>query len=134
MPRATCKQPVAGNFSGFPDCVIKATALGAMLMAGCVAPSPESAGLGFQRDIRPLLARYCHQCHGLEARESELDLRTLKSALAGGDSGPVIIPGKPDESLLVDMLVDDRMPPKGSKPDATQIALIRRWVMAGAPP
>ena len=105
-----------------------------MLATGCVAPLSDSAEPGFKKDIKPLLARHCLKCHGIEAREAELDLRTLKRALAGGGSGPVVVAGQPDESLLLEMIMDEKMPPKAPGLDEAQIALIRRWILAGARP
>src|SRR5579864_6905994 len=58
----------------------------------------------FQRDVQPILAEHCAQCHGLDAanRKSGLRLDVRESVLKGGDSGAAaIVPGKPDESELI---------------------------------
>ena len=95
-------------------------------------PFPEKPG--FAEHVAPIFERYCFECHGIEATESNLDLRTLESALVGGDSGPVIVPGKPGESFLLDQLIDEMMPPEGAMPKARDIALVRQWIAAGALP
>lgn len=94
----------------------------------------------FNRDIRPILSDACFACHGPaeSARESELRLDTRAGAFADLGDGPAIIPGQPDESLLLYRLVtddeDERMPPAESNKSLTeeQIALIRRWIEQGA--
>src|SRR5581483_10736746 len=52
----------------------------------------------FQKDIRPLLQAKCARCHNEKARKAELDLSKPSGILKGGESGPVIVPGKPDKS------------------------------------
>jgi hypothetical protein len=96
---------------------------------GAVKPS-----FNFEDDIVPILEVRCFRCHGAETRKSGLDLRRKFTMLKGGDGGPVIVPGKPDESPLIEMITKKEMPPKEEDPlDARQIELLRRWVAAGAP-
>ena len=87
----------------------------------------------FERDILPLLAQHCHDCHGQETRESDLDLRTLGDMLRGGANGPAIVREHPDTSLLLEMLKRGDMPPEGEKLSDIEVALISRWIAAGAP-
>ncbi len=54
-----------------------------------------------QHDVIPILLRRCTVCHGARQQEANLDLRTKASMLRGGKSGPAIVPGKPEESLLI---------------------------------
>ncbi len=90
--------------------------------------------LNFEDDIVPILEVRCFKCHGAETRKAGLDLRRRFSILRGGDSGAAIVPGKTDESLLIEMIVKKEMPPKEEDPlDARQIELLRRWIAAGAP-
>ena len=120
------------------------TALGAfvfVIVSGCSDTQPkgrENADgnnpLGFTRDIKEVFSRYCFECHGAEHKEAELDLRTVKSILTGGESGAAIVPGKPDESILFDMVHDGHMPPEGELPGAIDIERIRRWIALGARP
>ncbi|MBI1309836.1 DUF1549 domain-containing protein [bacterium] len=92
----------------------------------------------FEKRIRPVLVQHCFECHATKPKKSKGGLRldSKRAALAGGDSGPVIMPGKPDESLLIDAVayggefVD--MPPSGKLPDRV-IADFRTWIALGAP-
>lgn len=84
----------------------------------------------FRQRIEPILVTRCLECHGSE-RKGGLDLRNSKSALAGGESGAVIQPGKPDESLLIQYVADGEMPPKETLTNE-QIAALENWIRAGA--
>src|SRR5882672_12350535 len=66
----------------------------------CAAASPT-----FEKDIRPILKAHCFDCHGEgEKLRGGLDLRLRRLMVKGGDDGPVIVPGKPDKSLLFKMV------------------------------
>jgi len=102
-----------------------------------VASGPGEAGLRFfETKIRPLLIDRCVGCHGEDDAESDLRLDHLSDMLAGGVSGPAVVPGKLDESLLIaaisfqDELL--QMPPDGKLPDA-EIELLKEWIARGAP-
>ena len=91
----------------------------------------------FERRIRPLLHQHCYECHSADAKTVHGGLRLdVADALArGGDSGPVVVAGKPDESLLIIAVRyhdDVQMPPQGRMSDA-QIAALETWVRRGAP-
>src|SRR5947208_16821932 len=60
----------------------------------------ESSTVDFARDIRPIFAERCYSCHGPEKQKSGLRLDARDKAMAGGDTGKAIIPGKSSESLL----------------------------------
>ncbi len=89
----------------------------------------------FENEIRPLLARNCLECHGeIEKPGGGVRLDSRAAILRGGESGSVVTPGKPDESLLIDAIRyrSVEMPPKGKLPDE-QIAKLARWVEMGLP-
>ncbi len=87
----------------------------------------------FEADVQPLLRAKCWACHGEKEHKGQLDLRTAASALHGGESGPAIVPGKPDESLLYEKIHGGEMPPeKKDRLSAAEIETIRRWIAAGA--
>ncbi|HEV3444142.1 MAG TPA: PSD1 and planctomycete cytochrome C domain-containing protein [Gemmataceae bacterium] len=98
-------------------------------------PNPQGAEF-FERNIRPILVETCHKCHGGEKHKGNLDLTSRAGMLKGGDSGPAIVPGRPEQSLLIKALgyTDDvlRMPPK-SKLANNRIADFTTWVKMGAP-
>jgi hypothetical protein len=88
----------------------------------------------FERQVAPILQARCVRCHGGEALEAGLDLRRRASILKGGDSGPAVIAGNVDQSLLLERIVSGEMPPKEEGPlDSRQRELIRQWIVAGAP-
>ena len=88
----------------------------------------------FEKDVVTLLATKCHNCHGGDVQEARLDLRTLSEILRGGENGPAIIRGEPLGSLLIDLVDKGQMPPgKDDKLSVKELALLRRWVKAGAP-
>lgn len=88
----------------------------------------------FEKKIRPILAKHCFECHGPDTQEGGLRLDRRDTALAGGDSGPAIVPGEPDQGFLIDAINYGevyQMPPTGKLPEA-DIALIKTWVRQGA--
>jgi len=92
----------------------------------------------FEAKIRPVLATKCYGCHSskMKAPMGGLALDTKAGLLAGGATGPVVIPGKPSESRLIQALsyTDQnlQMPPTGKLPDAVR-ADFEQWIAAGAP-
>ena len=110
----------------------------ALMLAGIVAPglSGGAAEVRFDRDIRPILAEHCLECHGLDAGSRQGDLRLDTDE---GAKPQAVLPGRPDESELVRRILstdpDLRMPPpaKGPGLTATEIDTLRRWIAAGAP-
>ncbi|HVW38155.1 MAG TPA: c-type cytochrome domain-containing protein, partial [Pirellulales bacterium] len=83
--------------------------------APALAAKPEEMEF-FEKQVRPLLVARCYKCHG-PADEAKGGLRLVSrdAVLAGGDSGPAVVEGKPDESLLFEAVKHDglKMPPDG---------------------
>ena len=80
----------------------------------CLAESSASAEgpVHYETQIRPLLKAHCFHCHGEEKELSGgLDLRLQRFMVQGGESGPAIVPGHSDESLLIDYVRSGAMPP-----------------------
>jgi cytochrome c553 len=89
----------------------------------------------FEREIRPLLLQRCADCHGSDTQEAGLRLDSGPALLKGGDSGPVVVPGQPDRSRLLEVISYDRdiqMPPDEKLPIG-QIEALRKWIHLGAP-
>jgi mono/diheme cytochrome c family protein len=88
----------------------------------------------FEEKVRPLLWERCVSCHGPDKQKGGLRLDSRQSALDGGESGPAVVPGKPDESLLVEAIKHEglEMPPTG-KLEAAEVEQLTRWVAMGAP-
>ncbi|MFZ9881941.1 MAG: c-type cytochrome domain-containing protein, partial [Phycisphaerales bacterium] len=92
----------------------------------------------FESKVRPLLIANCYGCHSTSGGKSKggLKLDTREATLKGGNSGPAVVPGDPDSSLLVRAVryhdEDSAMPPAGKLPDA-DIETLEQWVAMGAP-
>jgi mono/diheme cytochrome c family protein len=104
------------------------------LGAARAADPPDSRDF-FEKRIRPVFARNCNACHGT-TRMGGLDMTSRESLLQGGASGPSIVPGKSDQSLLVQAVSHQhekiRMPAGQPRLADEQIADISEWVKAGA--
>jgi hypothetical protein len=89
----------------------------------------------FEKSVRPILATRCQSCHGPNKQKGGLRLDARAAILAGGTTGPAVVPGNPKESLLVDAInygETYQMPPKSKLP-AAEIATLTDWVQKGAP-
>ena len=87
----------------------------------------------FEAVVRPLVQTKCLKCHSGTKPKGDLDLSTAAGILKGGESGQVINPGKPDESLLFEKIHNGSMPPdKKSRLTETEVEEVRRWILAGA--
>ena len=84
-----------------------------LLAVGLLAYSlaPARAADEFKTAIAPILMNRCLECHNSSEKSGGLDLSTRQGLMAGGDTGPVLVPGKPDQSPLLDRVVDGEMPP-----------------------
>lgn len=104
-----------------------------MLLAGCALTPSHRRAKHFEEEIAPLFRQHCVKCHGIEEREAGLDLRSLRGVLRGGQSGPAIIWGEPENSLLLKMVEKEEMPPKGPSLSANEIDRLRRWIQREVP-
>jgi mono/diheme cytochrome c family protein len=101
-------------------------------------PPAASRKVGFEADVRPILAASCYRCHGPKAAKGGLVLDRKAEALRGGDEGQVIVPGKSGASRLVRYvsgLDDDHvMPPEngGKRLSPDQVGVLRAWIDQGA--
>ena len=87
----------------------------------------------FERDVRPIFKEYCLDCHGASDKPSgKLDLRLKRFAEKGGKSGPAIVAKDAAASLLLERLKAGEMPPGEKKVPPEKIAVIEKWIAAGA--
>lgn len=107
-------------------------------LSQATAAEPNAKGIEFfEKNIRPVLANNCYQCHSAEARNLKggLFLDSKQGMLNGGDSGPVIVPGNPDKSRLLAAIRHEgklKMPPRDKLSD--QVASnFSEWIAMGAP-
>ena len=106
----------------------------AVLLSGVWAATAESQDVSFKDHVAPILRAKCVRCHGADARKGGLALDTAAHLAEGGDEGPAIEVGKPEESPLLEKISGPKPTmPKGGKPltDA-EVAVIRRWIASGA--
>ncbi len=92
-----------------------------------------------QHDVLPIMLLRCTACHGPRVQDGGLDLRTRKAMLRGGVSGPAIVPGHPEGSLLLERIDSGACPPRElllkffvRRPPAAEIKVIREWIASGA--
>ena len=110
------------------------------LAGSALRAADDTAGVEFfEKKIRPLLADQCYKCHSADAEKLKggLLLDTRMATLKGGDTGPALVPGDVEKSLLIKAVrytdADLQMPPKNKKLSAQQIADLETWVKMGAP-
>ena len=102
-------------------------------VAGGQPATTTSSGPSFQTDIEPLLKAKCWRCHGANVRKAELALHTIEGIQKGSESGAIVVAGKSGESRLFEVLHAGEMPPDKKDPfTPEQIALVRKWIDAGA--
>lgn len=101
-------------------------------MVAAAADSPDR----FSRDVAPILVKRCLECHSEREASGKLVLTTRASMLTGGESGPAIVPQKPEQSGLLARVTAGEMPPpkkgQSQKLSDVEIATLRNWIAAGA--
>ncbi len=105
-----------------------------MLTLILLAATANAAEPAF-RNVAAIFQQHCAVCHSAPVNAGGLSLENYESAMKGGKSGAVIVPGKAQESRLVKMLdgrLKPEMPQGGPPLDAKTIAIIRAWIDAGA--
>jgi hypothetical protein len=107
------------------------------LCARAQSPTARHSPIDFSREIRPILSKNCFPCHGADEgnRKAKLRLDVRELALQARRKGrAAIVPGKPEKSLVINMISEELMPPEetGNKLTGAQIEIIRRWIQEGA--
>lgn len=106
----------------------------ALLLAAGSSALPAQAEDLFRERVALVFERRCVRCHEGAKPKGGLSLSTRKSLLAGGESGPAVVPERPAESLLLDYITGDppAMPKSGSPLTEAEVQSIRDWIAAGA--
>jgi hypothetical protein len=108
----------------------------AIVAAAALAHAETPGEQYFNEKVKPLLDSRCVSCHSAEKVKGGLRLDSREAALKGGDGGPAVVPGKPNDSLLLQAVMhskkDLEMPPK-EKLTTNDIAVFRKWIEDGAP-
>jgi len=104
-----------------------------LLLAASVCADDRKAVPTFEGQVRPILKAHCFDCHGEHDKpKGDLDVRLVRFLVKGGEGGPAVVAGKPDESPLVERITKHEMPPGKTKLSPEEIDVIRKWVAAGA--
>lgn len=97
--------------------------------------SSAQAPVSFTDDVHPILVERCFKCHTGDEKKGGLSMVSRESLLEGGEFGVVVVPGKADESVLIELVTSDdpeeRMPNKGDPLSPEQIDILRRWINEG---
>ncbi len=96
------------------------------------APSEPIGEVSFENDVLPIFQNSCTRCHGSSKAEEGLRLNTNANVMLGSEDGPVVIPGDPDGSLLLQVIIDGSMPKRGEALTPDEIEIIKAWILAGA--
>ncbi|MCE9545790.1 MAG: PSD1 and planctomycete cytochrome C domain-containing protein [Planctomycetia bacterium] len=113
---------------------------GLFLASNACAESPRippaaTRQVDFHREVLPLLARHCARCHSSGKHEGELAIDSRQKLLAGGGSGPAVVVGHSDKSLLIELVSggdpDRIMPSEGRRLTAEEIGILRAWIDQG---
>jgi len=120
-------------------CILFLSLVALMSITARAAEPASKEGLDlFEKEIRPVLAKYCYECHSAQANKikGKLLLDTHQGTVKGGENGAVLVPGDPEASRLITAIrwtdPDLQMPPKQKLSDQ-QVAKFEQWVKMGAP-
>ena len=117
-----------------------------MLTVGALLAGPRPVYAGddepaklqfYTTTVKPILQNNCYRCHGGMNRRAGLQMETRAQLLTGGHHGPALVPGSPEQSLLIHLIRHeeaqgiDPMPPRGRLTDA-EVAAVTRWIHDGA--
>ncbi|QGJ69050.1 Planctomycete cytochrome C [Planctomycetales bacterium 10988] len=110
------------------------------MLSAATPESPEKSSPQehlYAEQIQPILQQKCYSCHGSEKNEGGLRLDVRSKALEGGDSGPSLVAGSPEESYLLDLIHPEEedyfMPPEGDRITKAEYDLIATWIEEGLP-
>lgn len=118
--------------------MIRVLSLAVLFTLGSALPLSAAEPVDYVRDVKPLLTVRCYACHGALQQKGGLRVDTAQSFRTSGDHGPVLIPRKSEESLVMAHVTGaagkKRMPPpsEGEALTAAQIALLKAWIDQGA--
>lgn len=112
---------------GYPRVLILAWVLAAPALGGQSPPD-------FQQHVLPILRTHCLTCHGGAKKKGGLELGSRSSLIRGGETGPAIVAGSADRSLLIQKIASGEMPPKEKERLTTDaVATLKAWINGGAP-
>ena len=107
-------------------------------VSGQPAPGNEAAGVEyFEKKVRPILVDHCYMCHSADTKPSGgLRVDDRNGLIQGGSTGPAVVPGQPEKSLLLKRVTQAdakrRMPIEGKHLTDDQVAILTKWIKDGA--
>jgi mono/diheme cytochrome c family protein/roadblock/LC7 domain-containing protein len=116
--------------------LVSASACDSFLRAADESAVPES--VSYHEHIRPLFQAKCQGCHQPAKAKGDYNMTEVTKLIAGGESGAAVVPAKPDESYLIELVTqqpgEDRpeMPPKDEPLTSRELAMVRKWIEQGA--
>lgn len=122
--RALSREEVARNFA--------AGARGRRTPEQIAAANRRKSEQMFLSQVAPLISNHCLECHDVATHKGGLDLSQHKTTLAGGETGPAVVPGKVDDSLLWHHIDANEMPLKRTPLTTAEKAILKNWIAAGA--
>ncbi|MFM8474845.1 MAG: DUF1553 domain-containing protein [Planctomycetaceae bacterium] len=137
IPRPTSPLGILPRLLPFPNPAVSVPLFLLILFTSIrhasAAPQADTVEF-FESEIRPLFIEYCHECHSGSRLKGQLNLESRQSLLQGGESGPAIVPGDPDASLLIQAVRYDglEMPPDRRLPEA-KVRHLEAWIRQQAP-
>src|SRR5262249_48044720 len=103
-----------------------------LLFISIVSNSFAQSTPQFEKQVLPILGKYCLTCHGPPMQIAKLDLRTLSTMMRGGEQGPALVKGWAEKSRLYQRIVDKSMPPTEGKVTDDEARIVRDWIDSGA--
>jgi hypothetical protein len=98
--------------------------------------SAPGAPVDFSHQVVPILRKHCAECHTGNKKKGGLSMNDRAALLEGGEDGKAVVPGHPDQGAMLEAITtgdkDKRMPPKGARVSAEEVALLRAWIAEGA--
>lgn len=105
------------------------------LLSAILIPAPLARAVDFAHQVIPILRGHCGKCHMGDKKKGGFSMNTRESLLAGSENGPVLEPGKAEDSLFIEVIESDdksdRMPPKGPRVPGDQVDVLREWIDGG---
>lgn len=106
------------------------------LFLGLIQKPIDASEVEYERDVKPILTKYCVGCHNESDHQSEVQLQNLSSIRKGGVNGPIIVASDAEHSALVQLMLgtqEPKMPPDDSpQPSTEEIGIVRQWIEMGA--
>lgn len=126
---SSCQAPTPGDSETRP--------VGETVLSPAALAEARSGRVQFVSHVRPILEAKCVACHTSEALPGKVDLSNRDTARKTGGLGLWIVPGKPDQSLLLTKVSDTpahlkAMPPVGQQITTEELSILRKWIIEGA--